>query len=350
MTSVISNSILDNSIDTSMDLNPLIRLKETIEGAQKNTSKMLTKLHRFELHLAELDTKIRPIQEATEEYTVAKQNISNTLTEVGKTYEYFRIANEVKGIVALGLNKDTQNEYFEALGRLSNAKTFFEAHREIKSSGTVLTSIESLLNRAVTACSTEFEKLLSACGKSVEFINGHYEVVNPITAEAAKGIKSICDVLEAYKHTTHFKIYQTVRSTKIKGELKELETANSSAWTYLLQDGPYEKGKHPFKEYFTLSLYLLQSELQLWGSTLPNNEESLAVFTSICESVITEIQRVLAPIIYEDVGKNKNNLVIRQSKLILIRLDIIEVFLARYEELRDICRPDVRRDTSASSL
>ena len=89
---------------------------------------------------------LRPIQEATEEYTVAKQNISNTLIEVGKTYEYFRIANEVKGIVAIGLNKDTQSEYFEALGRLSNAKIFFEAHREIKSSGAVLTSIESLLN------------------------------------------------------------------------------------------------------------------------------------------------------------------------------------------------------------
>jgi hypothetical protein len=48
-------------------------------------------------------------------------------------------------------------------------------------------------------------------------------------------------IIEAYKHTTHFKIYQTVRSTKIKGELKELETANSSSWTYLLQEGIISK-------------------------------------------------------------------------------------------------------------
>lgn len=40
----------------------------------------------------------RPIEESTAGYIVAKQNISNTLLEVGKTFEYFKIASEVKNI------------------------------------------------------------------------------------------------------------------------------------------------------------------------------------------------------------------------------------------------------------
>ena len=38
-----SNNSVDSS-DNNMDLNPLIRLKETVEGAQKNTSKILMKV------------------------------------------------------------------------------------------------------------------------------------------------------------------------------------------------------------------------------------------------------------------------------------------------------------------
>ena len=69
-----------------MDLNPLIRLKEALEGAQKNTAKMLAKLEKFEYRLTDLDDKMRPIQATTNNYTKAKDNISLTLVEVGKTY------------------------------------------------------------------------------------------------------------------------------------------------------------------------------------------------------------------------------------------------------------------------
>ncbi len=129
-----------------MDLNPLIRLKEALEGAQKNTSKMLIKLDKFEHRLTDLDDKMRPIQTTTKHYTRAKENISLTLLEVGKTYEYFRVANEVKEIIAVGLIANTQKEFYQALERLSNAKWFFENHKEIKSSNAVLSNIEQLLN------------------------------------------------------------------------------------------------------------------------------------------------------------------------------------------------------------
>lgn len=39
--------------------NPLQRLKDTLEVAQKNTEKILTKLQRFESHLTDLDHQLR---------------------------------------------------------------------------------------------------------------------------------------------------------------------------------------------------------------------------------------------------------------------------------------------------
>ena len=142
--------MMENNKPNSLDINPLMRLKDALEGAQRNTSKMLSRLERFENRLTDLDEKMRPIQTTTKHYTKAKENISLTLAEIGKTSEYFRIAAEVKDIVNGGLNPDTQEEYFEALGRLSNAKRYFETHHEIKASVTILATIDGLLS--VSSC------------------------------------------------------------------------------------------------------------------------------------------------------------------------------------------------------
>lgn len=138
--------MMETAKPNSLDINPLMRLKEALEGAQRNTSKMLNRLERFEHRLTDLDEKMRPIQTTTKHYTKAKENISLTLAEIGKTSEYFRIAADVKDIVQAGLSPDTQEEYFEALGRLSNAKRYFETHHEIKASVTILSTIDGLLS------------------------------------------------------------------------------------------------------------------------------------------------------------------------------------------------------------
>jgi hypothetical protein len=136
----------------SMDLNPLMRLKDALEGAQKNTAKMLGKLERFEHRLTDLDEKMKPIQTTTKHYTRAKENISLTLVEVLKTCEYFRIATEVKDVVNAGFTSETQEEFFEALGKLSKAKRFFETHTEIKASSGMLATIDGLLTVRQIVC------------------------------------------------------------------------------------------------------------------------------------------------------------------------------------------------------
>jgi hypothetical protein len=124
----------------------LTALADSLEQAQRNTSRMLGKLRRFEDRLNLIDQRMRPIQITTEKYWAAKENIALTLVEVEKTYEYFRIAAETRAVVSGGLSlANNQTEFFDALSKLTLAKKFFETHREIKSSGSVLINIEQLL-------------------------------------------------------------------------------------------------------------------------------------------------------------------------------------------------------------
>lgn len=128
-----------------MDINSLLRLKEALEGAQKNTNRMMGRLEKFENRLSNLEEQMRPIQVTTARYSRAKDNISTTLQEVGKTYEYFRVANDVRETITRGYTSSNQKEFLEAFKKLSQAKLFFLEHREIKSASSVLSNIESLL-------------------------------------------------------------------------------------------------------------------------------------------------------------------------------------------------------------
>jgi hypothetical protein len=128
-----------------------------------------------------------------------------------------------------------------------------------------------------------------------------------------------------------------MRIARMKAELKEVETANAQQWTSSYNDDPYQKGNHPFKEFYTLAFWLVKSEYQLWGSTLPTCEESLQAFVAICDASLQEITRVLSPILSDDIVKSKGgaiNPLIRQSKMLLLRLDSLEMFLFRYDDFR----------------
>jgi len=49
--------------DATIDVQPLVQLKDVVQGARNNTSKMLEKLEGFEKRLSELYNKTLPIQE-----------------------------------------------------------------------------------------------------------------------------------------------------------------------------------------------------------------------------------------------------------------------------------------------
>lgn len=150
-----------------MDLTALMTLKDALEGATKNTDRMIYKLNQFETRLSILDQNMSEIQSSTEIYIKAKENISLTLTEMDKTYDYFRVANEVKEIISQDLTTSNQKEYLNAFIKLSQAKNFFETHREIKSSSSVLINIGELITVSLSILSfffiLYFDVIIIAC-------------------------------------------------------------------------------------------------------------------------------------------------------------------------------------------
>ena len=328
----------------------LARLKTNISTVHVNTSLMLSRLQRFEDRLSKIDNKMGPIQQTTESYSKAKENISSTLEEVSKTYEYFRIAGEVKTIINQGYKPSTQKQFFDALGRLTYAKKFFEDHREIKSAPTVLMTIETLLRNAIMQCVAELERLLVPLGKTVHMDeDGSFQVINPMSSSTAAELKRLFALFSKHTQKVHYEVYQNIRIAQVKAELQVEEDAHAAEWAALLEDVPYIRGSHPLQGYITLAYEMLRGELQLWSNVLkPNDPECVLVFVAICDGTVMELQRLLLPMLLDDESAHSSSFIIRQANSFLIRLEMLDMFMARYEDLREICRPDMSRESTAS--
>lgn len=87
-------------------------------------------------------------------------------------------------------------------------------------------------------------------------------------------------------------------------------------WNSVQSDDPYQRDNLPFAELMSLALGLLRSEYQLWSGTLPMNEESMAIFVSICDAVVAEMQRSFMPLLSDAAAKTRAGatLVIRQVR------------------------------------
>lgn len=112
----------------------------------------------------------------------------------------------------------------------------------------------------------------------------------------------------------------------------------------------YHKGIQPFKEYCQLANELLRGELQLWGNTLPTSEESLLVFVSICDAIIMEFLTLLSPILSKDTSKKSpENRILKHSQSFLIKMEMLDILMDKFDDIRDLCRPDLRHESSASA-
>eukprot|EP00602_Paraphysomonas_sp_CaronLab_P002363 CAMPEP_0185033494 /NCGR_PEP_ID=MMETSP1103-20130426/22481_1 /TAXON_ID=36769 /ORGANISM="Paraphysomonas bandaiensis, Strain Caron Lab Isolate" /LENGTH=656 /DNA_ID=CAMNT_0027569775 /DNA_START=21 /DNA_END=1988 /DNA_ORIENTATION=- len=348
-----------------MDLAPLVRLKESLETAHNNTSSMLWKLRDFESRLASLDKKMLPIQNSTSKLSTAKTNIGLTFIEIEKTNEYFRLASENSSIITKGLRGNSEN-FFEAVERITIAKRYFDSHRDMKSSAAALTSIDGMIKRAMAHCIEEADRAYRTCGRCYRIKDGEYVALNPMSEEIAASVKAICDCLETHNVSTHLNMYLTQRTAIIKSELKNFEEQSTgggmgqSSTTggniipllEFITDGSvlYTKGNFFFPKYYSVAFTMLRGELMLWSTSLSGHSpESSAVFTSICEVVISELERVTAPYLLPTTGlqgtgssKKKSGPVVMQQKnnMFLIRMDLLDVFLSRFLEFRDLCTPD----------
>ena len=209
-------------------------------------------------------------------------------------------------------------------------------------------TIESLLKKGISLCVAELERLLLPVGKTVEFIEESYQVVEPMSATVIQEVKAICTLLEENNHKAHLEVYQGVRVAQVRSDLSILEDAHAQEWEALQEDVPYQKGTHPLKEYQVLVTELLRGESRLWASTLTHNEEALQALNAICEVIVMELQKMLTPMLLDDELEKTSSQIIHQTNAFLIRLEMLDVFMDGFDELVDLCKPDMRHESTAS--
>lgn len=264
----------------------------------------------------------------------ARQNIGNTLIEIEKTHEYFRIAGDLEPVISKGV-KDNQTDFFEALDRLSVAQEFFNHQQNMKSTFHALAVVEALIKRALAHCVDEVERLMRTCGQCFEIVNNVFEPLNPMKPATAEAIKVVCGYLSEHRQVSHLNVYKSLRIARAKADLKAHELSQQVGWETAIVDksAPYATGKHPFASYYALAFSILRGELQLWGTALPSSDDSIAVFLAICEAVIQDMSRVLSP--YIIVKKHTN--VLKQCNAFLVRLDVLNIFFSEFVQLKELC-------------
>ena len=380
-----------------------------VVGAKLSSKKMLLQIDRLDRRLTTVDNKMSQIQNATERYVRAKENISNVLIEIEKINEYFKVAKMVEPVIKTGLTTRQREAFFTAVTHLHTAQQFFISRKkDIKASVQALKTVDALIKKAVGCCVEELEKLLKSYGKTVELVEGQYRLIVPDASVSAmiRDIKDICETLDINDHIEHLEIFQRVRIAHVLSDLQAHETASLVAWEGLLQDAPYQKGTHPLKSYAALALETLRGELQLWRATLlfdSNNNNNInnnsssssssgrakrfkataSVYAAIADAIVLEMQRVLSPLLFDEdpeevgttsmidpsssssssaVGKKKRgvlqlkgvikfkflkrkpliqngvlDLINRQSNAFLIRLDMLDIFMKCYHEMKHLC-------------
>ena len=278
----------------------------------------------------------------------------------------YSVAGEVENDINSGLNINDSHkskEFYNSITRLTKAKEFFESNRkDIKSAGSALTKIDTVLSKGINKLSEEFEKLLILCNPYIKIINKNGNYIQAISLESQtiqanmknyeEIIKHMIDVMDNNNIKAHYLIYEKVRSEHIKAQLKANITENMKIWEDIDQEIPYEKGIHPFENYFNLLYEIVNYDIKMWEKIFTYTPDSIKVCINICNSINIELDSVLSPIWEEIDIKNmkakKSNIILKQINTFLIRLDAFDILTKKYDELQDLYKPDSQKETIAS--
>ena len=278
----------------------------------------------------------------------------------------YSVAGEVENDINSGLNINDSHkskEFYNSITRLTKAKEFFESNRkDIKSAGSALTKIDTVLSKGINKLSEEFEKLLILCNPYIKIINKNGNYIQAISLESQtiqanmknyeEIIKHMIDVMDNNNIKAHYLIYEKVRSEHIKAQLKANITENMKIWEDIDQEIPYEKGTHPFENCFNLLYEIVNYDIKMWEKIFTYTPDSIKVCINICNSINIELDSVLSPIWEEIDIKNmkakKSNIILKQINTFLIRLDALDILTKKYDELQDLYKPDSQKETIAS--
>ncbi len=348
--------MLQNIIKDGPGSDPSSRLRKALKEGRANTELMIRKLQSFEDQLNDIETDLRPLQNGTQKYTVAKENISKTLLECGKTYEYFRIASEVKPIANAPFSQEKAREIYEALERLSKAKAFFEKHREMRSSSSMLNGVDTMLTALENKCVDQIVSILGVAGSAVISRPAEkgeitqYSSSIPLPDSSLREIQGISTVMDSLGLLTHIQRCGELRQKQVKIDVKTQEDGLKGSWKKLQsEDFPYIiRNNSPLHLFLGYASELLRGELQLWSGLFATSVTSMNTFLHVCHIVIDSLNAQIQPFLGSAVYTTRGGSLVHKNNIFLIRLDMLDAFMLYYHSLYELCKPDFRKESSAS--
>jgi len=343
-------------------MSSLRQLQGYFAKARENTELMQSKLVAFEGKLAELGTRIRPLQESTTSFSKAQQNISKTLSAISKTYDFYKIAEDTKTVIKQGyasIRGDSQREiaFWAALDHLTEARAFLLSHTaDMKSANSALTTVNTLLGMAVGELLRELERLFSPLGSCVALSSASEIVVSNPASKHPSNVKDAQIIIEGLERQqaswSHLELFKMLRVAQVKRDLGDYDAACVSP-LLSLDEVPYRAGDDATGPALRLALdfcaSVLHGEAALWGSVLAPSPQSLAAFDSLCEAVLAHVQRRLSPLLEPDAPPPRTAPgILRQVNLLLSRLDALDAFVAAAEDLTHACSPNAHRQSAAA--
>ena len=333
------------------------KLRSELMRASSNTDVMLGKLQSFKGQLESMEAELKPLQESTANFIIAKEKINKTLVEMGKTHEYFQVTNGVKGIAYQGFSSSRATDFLAAIDRLTKAKDFFEVNQEMRGADSLLADINQLLAILVGSCVKEISTLFEKVGPGVIIVeegDGKIKARDTMPDDLIQSMHLLIGMLVKIKSKEHLLMYKRNRSKSISQQLDFFDDLKQSDWKALSDPCADTSGGYRiatdncrqkvFHQYLHFGLELLRGEVFLWSALLSQTGPgSMDVFVALCMEFVKRLKEIVSPYLSsENIGSRS-----RHDKC-LIRLELASSFMEYFDNLYEVCKPDFRKDSAAS--
>lgn len=338
------------------------KLRGGLLRVTSNTELMLGKLQSFESQLESMEEELKPLQESTGNYMMAKERINKTLVEMGKTHELYQVPMAVKGTVYQGYTPRRSTEFFAAIDKLTKSKEFFEGNLEMRSADSLLAQIKQLLSILEASCVKEIASIYENLGQSVIYESGKYKAVDIIDDLMLEGIHPLVQILVKIKSDEHTLTYKKKRATMMAHQAANFHRLKRDNWN-ALSNPPSSDGfririfhsensgsgsDSVFHQYLHFGLELLRGEVFFWSAILSQTGPgSIDVFVELCMEFVRSLKKIVSPYLSSDVDDGNKQGRSHHDNC-LIRLELASSFMEYFENLYEVCKPDFRKDSAAS--
>ena len=370
-------------------------LKGLLKETDASFALVDAKIRSLNSKMARMSNEISDLHENTSEAAKARKNISLALIEIEKTYEHFRVPEEVRrdlnniSSTTTSSSSSKRFDYLDAMEQIIIARAFFEEHKEIRSSASVIERIDSTVSIIVARCASEVEKCLIDVGACVRISEGdEMSAVNPMEADDIAHLHNLLHCLKMDRNNNPaetLQLYAKCRIRALSGMLdREMRRRGNSFHASTSASSSYGKGSHPFFRYLRLVVVGLRGEIMLWSTVLKasvwgatdgasgsalrqkggggggggvtGTGNAADTYVRICDGILRRMELFLTPFFSTNVSspsaqgnmEQGGSNVLRLGNTLMGALDVMGHLRANFDKVHDLCLPDSRATTIAT--